>query len=359
MAKLVSRFASEHADTFRFIPAFSGKTRTPQMYDTIMAYLKLVDPHFRLRSMIDPFENEPPWYDTVHMIAGFKQIEDGKLNITSLFMFQACIGEIEPSEETGPKPRDIVWFCLLDFFCYPGKHIPDTEDITLVLQIACSEVKCAGIENLIVLARSTISPVGERKRVPALFPYYTLKRFGFEQPSASADTIERLVLTQMQEASSWHLKDNHYPLRVMSIVYDESTKKVSRAVAVSSCDGKPLFVWDGMTLVWIEAQKELMAKREDQLIKSWVEPLDKQRHRTKVCFLSPCKGKVIKGGHITRHLRKFHKCKEDEVSRWQSIFKDSIRGLDYPDEMMDVLSQSAARSSLSMCILIYYSLFVG
>ena len=110
-------------------------------------------------------------------------------------MFQACVGEIQPSEETGAETRDIVWFCMLDYFCYPGKHIPDTEDITLLLQIACSEVKCSGVENLIVLARSTISPVGERKRVPALFPYYTLKRFGFVQPASSTDPIELLVLT--------------------------------------------------------------------------------------------------------------------------------------------------------------------
>jgi len=66
MATLVSKFASEHADTFRFIAAFTGKLKSPQIYDTMMAFFKLVDPHFRLRRMIDSFEKEPPYYDTVH-----------------------------------------------------------------------------------------------------------------------------------------------------------------------------------------------------------------------------------------------------------------------------------------------------
>jgi len=60
----------------------------------------------------------------------------------------------------------------------------------------------------------------------------------------------------MQEASSRFLKENHFPLTVMSIAYDDSSKKVSRAVPVSSIDREPLFAWDGMTLVWVEAQKE-------------------------------------------------------------------------------------------------------
>ncbi len=114
------------------------------------------------------------------MVAGFKQVEEGKLNITSLFLFQVCIGKIEEVKEIEQQSQEVVWFILLDFFCSPAKHIPDSEDFALIFHIACTEVKCCGVENLMILARSTLSPIGERRRVPALFPYYTLKRFGFD-----------------------------------------------------------------------------------------------------------------------------------------------------------------------------------
>jgi hypothetical protein len=103
MAKLVSRYSSEQADTFRLIVTFTGKDLHPQTYHTVIEYIKIVEPHFRLRGMVDPFGNEPLSYDTGHMLAGFKQIEDGKLKITSLFLFQVCIGEIQPILETSTE----------------------------------------------------------------------------------------------------------------------------------------------------------------------------------------------------------------------------------------------------------------
>ena len=57
----------------------------------------------------------------------------------------------------------------------------------------------------------------------------------------------------MLESSSKYLKENHFPIRVIGVAYDEESKRVSRAVPVSVSDCKLVFVWEGMTLVWTEA----------------------------------------------------------------------------------------------------------
>lgn len=68
--RIAGRYSSEHADTFRFLPAFTAKEEDGDVYETVLVYLKNQDPHFQIRTMVDPFCYEPPWYETVHMVVG-------------------------------------------------------------------------------------------------------------------------------------------------------------------------------------------------------------------------------------------------------------------------------------------------
>lgn len=177
--RILSRYSSEHADIFRFIPAFTGKQSDPDFFNQLLLYLGLQDPHYKLRSMSDPFENEPPWYETVCMIIGLKLVEDSKEQISSILIFQACTGEISTSSKNVREFQDVAWFCFLDFFCFSGKNIPQEDDMAAMLQLACSEVKPTGYENLLVVSRSAINNFGDRKRHPGLIPSFVLERFGF------------------------------------------------------------------------------------------------------------------------------------------------------------------------------------
>jgi hypothetical protein len=50
-------------------------------------FLSLTDPHYKVRNIDDLLNNDPAWYDTVNMIVGLKQIDVGKQDVKSVFMF--------------------------------------------------------------------------------------------------------------------------------------------------------------------------------------------------------------------------------------------------------------------------------
>lgn len=129
--------------------------------------------------MTDPFDNEPPWYETVCMIIGLKLVEDSKEQISSILMLQTCTGELSTSSKNVRDFQDVAWFCFLDFLCFSGKNIPQEDDIAMMLHLACSEVKGVGIENLLVVSRSARNNFGDKKRHPSLIPSFVLERFGF------------------------------------------------------------------------------------------------------------------------------------------------------------------------------------
>lgn len=145
--------------------------------------------------MDDPFEFEPPWYETICFVVGLKQIEDGKFDIASLFLFQAINGKLLQGLAEIQEDQDIVWFTLLDFFCFNGKNFPDVDDFAMVLHLACSEIKSAGVENVMVIARVTKGAIVMKKSSPGLLPDFALKRFGLAEPSSSQERLEKTVLT--------------------------------------------------------------------------------------------------------------------------------------------------------------------
>jgi len=89
--------------------------------------------------------------------------------------------------------------CLLDFFCSAGKNIPDQEDLAMVLHLACSEVKSAGVENVVVIARITLGAIVEKRKSPALLPDFELQQFGFNACEDASNHIEKALLTQIEE----------------------------------------------------------------------------------------------------------------------------------------------------------------
>ena len=92
--KILSRYSTEHADTFRFLPPFIRTKKNWEIYEQVLAYLRVRDPHFRLRSLEDPLEFEPPWYETVCFIVGLTQQDDANYQISSLLVFQTVVGEL-------------------------------------------------------------------------------------------------------------------------------------------------------------------------------------------------------------------------------------------------------------------------
>jgi hypothetical protein len=127
----------------------------------------------------DPFEHTLPWYDTVNMIIGVRQGEDAEDQVTSILLFQAVIGEVQPDKSEGHPQQDMVVMPILDYFSREGKNVPEHEVISLILHLACLEIKGAGIENLIAFSRVTESVCGGRKAIPSTLPKFLLDRLGF------------------------------------------------------------------------------------------------------------------------------------------------------------------------------------
>lgn len=190
------------------------------------------------------------------MVVGMQQIDDGILEVTSVLMFQVCLGEINPGVADNTSREDIAWFAVLDFFCFESKNVPSQEDFAVCFHIACTEVKSSGIENTIIFARSSKSPLGDRKAHQGLLPEYSLKRYGFVDTCSSVSPVERVVMDQLVEAQKVAFREHRFPLFVASFTHDKSIKSVDRSMPVSCRDGLPLFVWEGMCLSWVQASEE-------------------------------------------------------------------------------------------------------
>ena len=201
----MSRYTSDLADYFKFIPSFKGRIKDPHFYERTEMFLKLHDPHFRLRAMIDPFDHEPPWYDTVNMVVGCKQAEDDNYEISTVLLLQAVIGELQVGFADLKGTQDVVWVLMLDFFCHHGKHIPEQDDFAILFHVASTEIKSTGADNVFVFARSSKSLVGFKQRSPALVPDFSLTRYGFEGHELAESTLAQTLLRQMDGASRQYL----------------------------------------------------------------------------------------------------------------------------------------------------------
>jgi hypothetical protein len=144
-----------------------------------MKFLGITDKFYRSRVSDDPFEHTLPWYDTVNMIIGVRQGEDAEDQVTSILLFQAVIGELQADKSEGHPQQDMVVMPILDYFSREGKNVPEHEVISLILHLACSEIKSAGLENLIAFSRVTESVLGGRKAIPSTIPKFLLDRLGF------------------------------------------------------------------------------------------------------------------------------------------------------------------------------------
>lgn len=114
-------------------------------------------------------------------------------------------------------------------------------------------------------------------------------------------------------------------MKAVRISQDDSVKRLLRSLPVSIKTGSPLFVWEGMTLQWVEAKNEILAMKESQHRQSMQRSRDNQGHVTKLCFVPDCKGTEIKAGHLTRHLRDVHHLTEGEIKCWRTSLKSHIR----------------------------------
>lgn len=206
--------------------------------------------------------------------------------------------------------------CLLDFFCSAGKNIPDQEDLAMVLHLACSEVKSAGVENVVVIARITLGAIVEKRKSPALLPDFVLQRFGFAPSEDASNHLEKALLTQIEECSWEHLRDHHYQIKACAIDFDKDINHMNRARPVSIIDRKSLFEWDGMSLQWVHALQERISLRQSQLLKEMQRSRDKSGHKTMVCHFQKCKGTVIQGGKLVRHLEEVHGLSQEDAKNW-------------------------------------------
>ena len=212
--------------------------------------------------------------------------------------------------------HEVVVVCLLDFFCSAGKNIPDQEDLAMVLHLACSEVKSAGVENVVVMARITLGAIVEKRKSPALLPDFVLQRFGFAASEDASNHLEKALLTQIEECSWEHLRDHHYQIKACAIDFDKDINHMNRARPVSIIDRKSLFEWDGMLLQWVHALQERSSLRQSQLLKEMQRSRDKSGHKTMVCHFQKCKGTVIQGGKLVRHLEEVHGLRQEDAKNW-------------------------------------------
>ena len=112
----MSRYKSRTADQYHFLPAFSGKSQHPQLYERCIEYLGLTDKFFRLRSMEDEYDPSPPWYQTVNMLVGVAKLEDGQEAVTSVLIFQAVPGRADRIARQTSADPGFVALVLVDYF---------------------------------------------------------------------------------------------------------------------------------------------------------------------------------------------------------------------------------------------------
>ncbi|MFN9909611.1 MAG: hypothetical protein ACK56F_26420, partial [bacterium] len=126
----------------------------------------------------------------------------------------------------------------------------------MVLHLACSEVKSAGVENVVVIARITLGAIVEKRKSPALLPEFVLQRFGFAPSEDASNHLEKALLTQIEGCSWEHLRDHHYQIKACAIDFDKDINHMNRARQVAIIDRRSLFEWDGMSLQWVHALQE-------------------------------------------------------------------------------------------------------
>ena len=158
-------------------------------------------------------------------VVGLKQAENAILEIQSILLFQAAVGELSKGFSDIDESQEIVWVSLLDCFCQRGKNIPDQEDLAILLHLTCSEIKSTGAENVLVITRTTKSSIGDKKRSPGLLPDFCLERYGFVEGLNAASPIEKTLLDQMVETSNEFLQKDNAPLRVASIDRKRKSRK--------------------------------------------------------------------------------------------------------------------------------------
>jgi hypothetical protein len=133
------------------------------------------------------------------MIVGVRQGEDAEDVVTSILLYQAVIGEVLEYKAAGIPQQGMVALCILDYFSLEGKNVPDHEAISLILHLACSEIKGAGVSNLIAFSRVSESVCGGRKSNPSTLPKFLLERLGFCTTGACRTNLECEFYLQFEE----------------------------------------------------------------------------------------------------------------------------------------------------------------
>lgn len=102
-----------------------------------------------------------------------------------------------------------------------------------------------------------------------------------------------------------------------------------------------------MTLVWVEEFDQLLISTEKKLLDSEVPPLDRQHHRTKVCYLPGCQGATIMGGQVVRHLRGKHGLSAADAKSWRVNLSDQVRDVEYDPVIQEIFEWSRPQSCRS------------
>jgi hypothetical protein len=66
-----------------------------------------------------------------------------------------------------------------------------------------------------------------------------------------------------------------------------------------------------------------------------------------VCYLPQCKGKVIQGGHIVRHLKQTHHLEDEACYDWKNTLSEYIKDVNNPayvDEYFTLFDSHSCKS---------------
>jgi len=209
------------------------------------------------------------------MIVGVRQGDNAEDIVTSVLLFQAVIGEATLEKSPGLFTLDFVAMCILDYFSIEGKNVPDHELISIILHVACSELKGAGVENVLAFCRVTQSCSGARKSQPSTLPKFILDRLGFCSTASCQTALECEFYSLFEECQTQFFPTWDCPLRVVTFGMDSGAMSLTRFVPVSSKNFAPLFAWNDMTLVWVEEFNNLVMAKEKQLFEDQVSPRDR------------------------------------------------------------------------------------
>jgi len=248
-------YSSKSSKYFRFLPAFTGRSLSPELYDRSIQYLGLTDKFFRLRSTEDDLDESPPWYQTVNMLVGVEIKKDGQEGITSILIFQALPGRAVEITQKSMVDSGFVALPIIDYFSLNGNNVPEFEAITAILHIACTELKAIGVEMVLCFARVRDAICGGRRSYPSTISKFVLERLGFVATEKCEDIVEAEIYSQLEHCQRKFYRDQEFPLLSISFTLDLRETQMKRYLPVASHDGSPLFDWDGKSLVWLEHLK--------------------------------------------------------------------------------------------------------